>query len=38
LLAAAEQLIGEGGEQASLAFGLVMSAGVIAATEPVVNG
>jgi uncharacterized protein len=37
LLAAAELLIGEGGEQASAAFGLVMTAGVIAATEPVVK-
>jgi hypothetical protein len=37
LLAGAEQLIGEGGEQAFLAFGLIMTAGVIAATEPVNN-
>ncbi|MDQ6811041.1 MAG: amidohydrolase family protein [Actinomycetota bacterium] len=34
LLAAAEQLVGEGGEQAFLAIGLVMAAGAIAATEP----
>ncbi|MDQ6822536.1 MAG: amidohydrolase family protein [Actinomycetota bacterium] len=35
LLAAAEQLIGEGGEPAFLAFGLVMAASAITATEPV---
>jgi GNAT superfamily N-acetyltransferase len=35
LLGAAERLVGCGGEAASLAFGLVMTAGVIAATEPV---
>ena len=36
-LAAAEQLIEAGGEQAFLAFGLVMAAGVIAATEPIAH-
>jgi hypothetical protein len=35
-LAAAEQLVDAGGEQASLAIGLIMAAGAIAATEPVV--
>jgi hypothetical protein len=35
-LAAAEQLVGSGGEQAFLAIGLIMAAGAIAATEPVV--
>ncbi|MGI8572031.1 MAG: amidohydrolase family protein [Solirubrobacteraceae bacterium] len=35
LLAAAERLIGEGGEPAFLAFGLVMAASAITATEPV---
>jgi hypothetical protein len=34
LLAAAEQLMAFGGEQIRAAFGLVMAAGVIAATEP----
>jgi predicted TIM-barrel fold metal-dependent hydrolase len=34
LLAAAEQLVAAGGEQTRAAFGLVMAAGVIAATEP----
>jgi hypothetical protein len=34
LLAAAEQVIAAGGAQARAAFGLVMAAGVIAATEP----
>jgi uncharacterized protein len=34
LLASAEQLLGDGGEQARAAFGLVIQAGVIAATEP----
>jgi hypothetical protein len=37
LLAGAEQLIGEGGEPAFLALGLVMGAGAIAATEPVLS-
>lgn len=37
-LAAAEQLITAGGEQAYLAFGLVMAAGAIAATEPIAQG
>jgi uncharacterized protein len=35
LLAAAEQLIAESGTQAFLAFGLVMAASAIAATEPI---
>jgi len=35
LLSAAEQLLATGGEQARTALGLVMAAGVIAATEPV---
>jgi uncharacterized protein len=34
LLSAAEQLLSAGGDQARAAFGLVMAAGVIAATEP----
>jgi hypothetical protein len=34
LLAGAEQLIGQGGEEAPLAFVLIMAAGAIAATEP----
>jgi hypothetical protein len=34
LLAAAEQLLEQGGESTRAAFGLVMAAGVIAATEP----
>ncbi len=34
LLAAAEQLVAQGREQAYAAFGLVMAAGAIAATEP----
>jgi predicted TIM-barrel fold metal-dependent hydrolase len=34
LLSAAERLVGAGGEEARAAFGLVMAAGVIAATEP----
>jgi hypothetical protein len=34
LLSAAEQLIAQGEETATAAFGLVMSAGAIAATEP----
>jgi hypothetical protein len=34
LLSAGEQLIGDGGEQTRAAVGLVMAAGVIAATEP----
>ena len=37
LLADAEQSIGAGGEPAFLAFGLVMAAGAIAATEPLVG-
>jgi len=37
-LAAAEQLIWTGREQAFLGFGLVMAAGVIAATEPIAHG
>ena len=36
LLAGAESLIVEGGEDGFLAFGLIMTAGAIAATEPVV--
>jgi len=35
LLAGAEQLIGEGGDDGFQAFGLMMTAGAIAATEPV---
>lgn len=35
LLATAEQLLTAGGEQTRQAFGLVMAAGVIAATEPI---
>jgi hypothetical protein len=35
LLAGAEQLIGEGGDDEFQAFGLIMTAGAIAATEPV---
>jgi uncharacterized protein len=35
LLAAAEQLVAAGADQTRAAFGLVMAAGVIAATEPV---
>jgi hypothetical protein len=34
LLAAAQALTGAGGDQAYTAFGLVMAAGAIAATEP----
>jgi hypothetical protein len=34
LLSTAEQLLAAGGEQTRVAFGLVMAAGVIAATEP----
>jgi hypothetical protein len=34
LLLAAEQLLGDGGEHGRSAVGLVMAAGVIAATEP----
>jgi hypothetical protein len=34
MLSAAEQLIGAGDGDPRLAFGLVMAAGVIAATEP----
>ena len=37
LLADAEQSIGAGGEPAFLAFGIVMAAGAIAATEPLVG-
>jgi hypothetical protein len=37
LLADAEQSLGGGGEPALLAFGLVMAAGAIAATEPLVG-
>jgi predicted TIM-barrel fold metal-dependent hydrolase len=37
LLAAAEQLLSAGGDQARAAFGLVMAAGVIAATEPLAS-
>ena len=37
-LAAAEQLIAAGGEQAVLALGLVLAASTIAATEPVAHG
>ncbi|MGA2929524.1 MAG: amidohydrolase family protein [Solirubrobacteraceae bacterium] len=36
LLATAQELLGAGGEQARVAFGLVIAAGVIAATEPFV--
>ncbi len=38
LLEAAEQLLGDGNEQARPAVGLVMAAGVIAATEPLAAG
>lgn len=37
-LAAAEQLLQDGREQAFLAFGPVIAAGVIAATEPIADG
>ncbi len=38
LLSTAEQLLTAGGEQTRAAFGLVMAAGVIAATEPLAGG